>query len=189
VAIGIGDLGLAYQSLKVAISVDANHVESFTNLGVLELRKGNLDAARANFTSAQARRRTPHCNRRRVRPGLRVCAGLHPRGRSQHSTLSSCARARASHPCERGFVMHVCCRTPIADAIPTRILGCACRAHVAQELAPYMFEPFFNGALLAYKLGDFQEAHALATKALVAFPEHTDSQELLRLLSQQFSHQ
>ena len=25
-------------------------------------------------------------------------------------------------------------------------------------MAPHMFEPFFNGALLAYKLGDFQES-------------------------------
>ena len=32
VAIGIGDLGLAYQAFKVAISVDTNHVESYANL-------------------------------------------------------------------------------------------------------------------------------------------------------------
>ena len=109
VAIGIGDLGLGYQAFKIAISIDSNHVESYANLGVLELRKGNLDAARANF-------QTVH------------------------------------------------------------------------EMAPYMFEPFFNGALLAFKLGDFQEAHELATKALAAFPEHHDSHELLRQLKQQFSH-
>ncbi|KAJ8508601.1 hypothetical protein ON010_g18854 [Phytophthora cinnamomi] len=49
VAIGIGDLGLAYQAFKIAVSVDSNHAESYNNLGVLELRKGNLDQARANF--------------------------------------------------------------------------------------------------------------------------------------------
>ena len=38
VAIGIGDLGLAYQAFKISISVDANHAESYSNLGVLELR-------------------------------------------------------------------------------------------------------------------------------------------------------
>ena len=34
VAIGIGDLGLAYQAFKISISVDANHAESYANLGV-----------------------------------------------------------------------------------------------------------------------------------------------------------
>ena len=48
-AIGIGDLGLAYQAFKIAVSVDMNHAESFNNLGVLELRKHNPDAARSNF--------------------------------------------------------------------------------------------------------------------------------------------
>ena len=107
VAIGIGDLGLAYQGFKIAISVDSNHAEAYANLGVLELRKGNIDAARSNFSTAQ-------------------------------------------------------------------------------ELAPHMFEPFFNGALLAFKLGDFQEAYTLANKALEAFPDHHDSQELLKLLKQHF---
>ena len=37
VAIGIGDLGLAYQAFKIAISVDSSHAESYANLGVLEL--------------------------------------------------------------------------------------------------------------------------------------------------------
>ena len=76
-AIGIGDLGLAYQAFKIAISVDSNHAEAYANLGVLELRKGNIDAARSDFRAVQV-------------------------------------------------------------------------------MAPHMFEPFFNGALLAYKLGDFQ---------------------------------
>lgn len=53
VAIGIGDLGLAYQAFKIAVSVNSHHAESFCNLGVLELRKGNIDQARSNFLSAQ----------------------------------------------------------------------------------------------------------------------------------------
>ena len=52
IGIGIGDLGLAYQSLKIAVSIEAKHAESFNNLGVLELRKGNVDQARANFQTA-----------------------------------------------------------------------------------------------------------------------------------------
>ena len=48
-AIGIGDLGLAYQAFKIAVSVDMNHAESFNNLGVLELRKHNPEAARSTF--------------------------------------------------------------------------------------------------------------------------------------------
>jgi tetratricopeptide repeat protein 8 len=34
VAIGIGDLGLAYQAFKVSASLDTKHAESFNNLGV-----------------------------------------------------------------------------------------------------------------------------------------------------------
>ena len=37
--------------------------------------------------------------------------------------------------------------------------------YTAQSLAPHMFEPFFNGALLAFKLGDFQVA-------ALPFPSH-----------------
>jgi tetratricopeptide repeat protein 8 len=54
VAVGIGDLGLAYQAFKIAVSVDGNHAESYNNLGVLELRKGNLDQARANFQLSES---------------------------------------------------------------------------------------------------------------------------------------
>jgi len=108
VAIGIGDLGLAYQAFKIAVSVDSHHAEAFDNLGVLELRKGNIEQARSNFKTAQ-------------------------------------------------------------------------------DIAPFLFEPFFNGALLAYKLGDFQEAFELVEKALVAFPDHSDSKELRKQLSHQFT--
>ena len=52
VAIGIGDLGLAYQAFKIAVSVNPEHAESFCNLGVLELRKGNFEQAKANFMKA-----------------------------------------------------------------------------------------------------------------------------------------
>ncbi len=52
VAIGIGDLGLAFQAFKIAVSINSHHAESFNNLGVLELRKGNVDLARSNFTTA-----------------------------------------------------------------------------------------------------------------------------------------
>jgi len=108
VAIGIGDLGLAYQAFKIAISVDSSHSEAYANLGVLELRKGNVDAARSNFREVQTS-------------------------------------------------------------------------------APHMFEPFFNGALLAYKLGDFQESFELSTKALGLCEGHHDSLELLKQLKQHFT--
>lgn len=44
-ALGIGDLGLAYQSFKVTTSLDSNHAEAYTNLGVLEMRRSANDAA------------------------------------------------------------------------------------------------------------------------------------------------
>eukprot|EP00659_Diplonema_papillatum_P018517 gene18517-28581_t len=108
VAIGIGDLGLAYQAFKVAISVDPNHAESFNNLGILELRKQNVDQARSNFQTAS-------------------------------------------------------------------------------RLNPHIHEPLFNGGLLAFKLGDFQEAYTLTMKSLEQFPEHTESLELCKQLRQHFT--
>ena len=108
VAVGIGDLGLAYQAFKIAISVDHSHAESYSNLGVLEGRKGNVNAAQANYRTAR-------------------------------------------------------------------------------ELAPHLFEPCFNGALLAYKTGDFQEAFALATQALERNEGHHDSLELLKQLKTHFN--
>jgi len=108
IAIGIGDLGLAYQAFKISVSIDSSHAESYANLGVLELRKGNIDAARSNF-------------------------------------------------------------------------------RVVQAMAPHMFESFFNGALVAYKLGDFQESFELAAKALQACDGHHDSIDLLKQLKTHFS--
>ncbi|CAK0808900.1 unnamed protein product [Prorocentrum cordatum] len=58
VAIGVGDLGLAYQAFKIAVSVDPNHAESYSNLGVLELRKNNVEQAQAHFHTAM--RLGPH---------------------------------------------------------------------------------------------------------------------------------
>jgi tetratricopeptide repeat protein 8 len=54
VAIGIGDVGLAYQAFRVAASLDPNHAEAFNNLGILELRKGNVDASRNNFAASSS---------------------------------------------------------------------------------------------------------------------------------------
>lgn len=109
IAIGIGDLGLAYQAFKIAVSVGSFHAESFNNLGVLELRKGNIDQARSNFQTAQ------------------------------------------------------------------------------QLAGDFMFEPSFNGALLAYKLGDFQESHDLLHKSIAAYPDHSDSKDLLKQLQHHFT--
>jgi len=34
VAVGVGDVVLAYQAFKLAVTVDPNHAEAFNNLGV-----------------------------------------------------------------------------------------------------------------------------------------------------------
>jgi tetratricopeptide repeat protein 8 len=52
IAIGIGDLRLAYEAFKVAVNVNSTHAESFNNLGVLELRSQNLQEAKRNFELA-----------------------------------------------------------------------------------------------------------------------------------------
>uniref|UniRef100_A0A7S0V2E5 Uncharacterized protein n=1 Tax=Polytomella parva TaxID=51329 RepID=A0A7S0V2E5_9CHLO len=53
VAIGIGDLNLAMQCFKIAISIDPHHTEAYNNLGVLEFRRGNDGSAMAQFRLGQ----------------------------------------------------------------------------------------------------------------------------------------
>ena len=88
--------------------MDSNHAESFNNLGVLELRKGNIESAKSNFMTSA-------------------------------------------------------------------------------EMAEHTFEPFYNNALLSFKLGDFQESFEQAGKALESYPDHSDSQELRKQLQQHFT--
>jgi tetratricopeptide repeat protein 8 len=52
VAIGIGDLPLAYQSLKIAIALNGDHFEAFNNLEILEIKKRNFEQAKSNFLLA-----------------------------------------------------------------------------------------------------------------------------------------
>lgn len=52
VAVGIGDLPLAYQAYKVSLQNNKYHFESQNNLGVLEIRKGNQKEAYSNFELA-----------------------------------------------------------------------------------------------------------------------------------------
>jgi tetratricopeptide repeat protein 8 len=102
-SIGIGDQGLAYQCLKVALAADPSHVEAQNNLAVMELKKGNVELARTGYREAH-------------------------------------------------------------------------------RLGPHTFEPPFNAALLAFKLGDTQDSFNLVNKALECYPEHADSKELLATL-------
>ena len=57
----------------------------------------------------------------------------------------------------------------------------------AQSLAPHMYEPFFNGALLAHKSGQHEAAYRQVCSALKAYPEHAPSNELKALLQKQFT--
>jgi tetratricopeptide repeat protein 8 len=108
IGIGIGDLGLAYQAFKISVSHNPSHAESFNNLGVLELRKGNVEQAKNNFLQAA-------------------------------------------------------------------------------RLGSFLFEPLYNVAYLNYKRGDFQQSYTNVTSALELFPEHADSNELVKNLKRHFS--
>lgn len=168
VAIGIGDLGLAYQAFKVAISVDANHVESYANL------------VRAPFACVPSLHRLPPSRHYwRSGEGQPRTARRTPHALGCSGSLACPHQPRGVPPFARQGVLEL--RKGNVDAARANF-------QTAQEMAPYMFEPFFNGALLAFKLGDFQESYDLASKAVAAFPEHHDSHELLRQLRQQFAH-
>lgn len=107
IGISLGDLGLAYQAFKVAVSIDPSHGEALNNIAVLEMRRQKFDVAK------------------------------------------SC-------------------------------LSTSC------DVSPHVFEPFYNSALMCYRMGDFQDAYNLATKALQIYPNHVDSKELLNLLQKTF---
>ena len=53
VAIGVGNMELAYHALKVALQFNKNHFEAQNNLGVLESRKGNSKEAYSNYDVAR----------------------------------------------------------------------------------------------------------------------------------------
>jgi tetratricopeptide repeat protein 8 len=99
IAIGIGDPSLAYQAFKIAVSVDSNHAESYCNLGVLDLRKQDLDSAQSMFQTSN-------------------------------------------------------------------------------NLAPFLYEPSYNAALLAYKRGNLESAYDNVKQALSVYPGHRESGEL-----------
>lgn len=107
VGIGIGDRDFANQSLKVALSLDDEHAESLTNLGVLSVRDQDAAGALAYFAAAR-----------------------------KHS--------------------------------------------------PDLFHSFFNGALVAHKLGKLKEASSLVSKAAEINPSHVDSIDLKRALQRVF---
>jgi len=43
IALSTGQTDLASQCFRLALSANGNHAESFNNLAVLEIRKGNVD--------------------------------------------------------------------------------------------------------------------------------------------------
>ena len=52
-AIALGDTKLGKQALLVAVSVNPDHAESYTNLGVLEAQSNKVDAAMMHYERAQ----------------------------------------------------------------------------------------------------------------------------------------
>uniref|UniRef100_A0A8C5E6S8 Tetratricopeptide repeat domain 8 n=1 Tax=Gouania willdenowi TaxID=441366 RepID=A0A8C5E6S8_GOUWI len=108
VAVGIGDLTLAYQSFKLALAFNNDHAEAYNNLAVLELRRGHIQQSKALLQTAAS-------------------------------------------------------------------------------LAPHMYEPHFNLSILSEKIGDLQSSYNAAQKSEDAFPEHVDTQQLLKQLRQHFS--
>ncbi|KAK0050701.1 tetratricopeptide repeat protein 8, partial [Biomphalaria pfeifferi] len=54
-------------------------------------------------------------------------------------------------------------------------------------MAPHLYEPHYNFAILADQLGDFQSSYLSAKRAVETFPDHVDSKELLKQLKEHFS--
>ncbi|XP_065449570.1 tetratricopeptide repeat protein 8 isoform X1 [Chrysemys picta bellii] len=54
VAVGIGDLNLAYQCFKLTLANNNDHAEAYNNLAVLEIRRGHVEQARALLQTASS---------------------------------------------------------------------------------------------------------------------------------------
>ncbi|NXF39456.1 TTC8 protein, partial [Nyctibius bracteatus] len=108
VAVGIGDVNLAYQCFKLTLVNNNDYAEAYNNLAVLEMRKGHIEQARALLQTASS-------------------------------------------------------------------------------LAPHMYEPHFNFAVLSEKVGDLQRSYTAAQKSEEAFPGHVDTQQLIKQLKQHFA--
>ncbi|XP_059770781.1 tetratricopeptide repeat protein 8 isoform X2 [Balaenoptera ricei] len=57
----------------------------------------------------------------------------------------------------------------------------------ASSLAPHMYEPHFNFATVSDKMGDLQRSYIAAQKSEAAFPDHVDTQHLIKQLKQHFA--
>ncbi|XP_067099505.1 LOW QUALITY PROTEIN: tetratricopeptide repeat protein 8 [Osmerus mordax] len=108
VAVGIGDLTLAYQCFKLALAFNNDHAEAYNNLAVLELRRGRVEQSKAFLQTAAS-------------------------------------------------------------------------------LAPHMYEPHFNFSTLSEKIGDLQSSYTAALRSEDSFPEHVDTQQILKHLRQHFA--
>ena len=56
----------------------------------------------------------------------------------------------------------------------------------AQKLAQHSYEPWFNGALVSFRAGNLEDSYRQVAAAIQAFPEHYESQELLKQLQASF---
>ena len=54
IGVALGDLGLAYQAFKVAVSIEPSHGEALNNIAVLEMRRQKVDVARACLTTSMS---------------------------------------------------------------------------------------------------------------------------------------
>lgn len=61
------------------------------------------------------------------------------------------------------------------------------RFQAAQKMAPHAYEAWYNGALVSMRAGNLQECYSQATSALGAFPDHSDTKDLLKQLHMHFN--
>jgi tetratricopeptide repeat protein 8 len=52
IGVALGDLGLAYQAFKIAVSIDPSHGEAHNNIAVLEMRRQKVDLAKSCMQTA-----------------------------------------------------------------------------------------------------------------------------------------
>lgn len=58
---------------------------------------------------------------------------------------------------------------------------------LAQQVAPHAYEAWYNGALVSMRKGNLEDCYKQARCALEAFPDHSDTKDLLKQMQQQFN--
>lgn len=192
---GIGDLTLAYQCFKLTLAFNNDHAEAYNNLSVLELRKGRIEQVRAGFQFFY-----------HSLTMMLLCILV---GENENEPCRMYVFAKKKNKIKSIIVVSLLFFFPVQSLPADCCLTGS--SHVRAALQPLhslrkgnqqltCFSPacvsastFFllhklrSWCLAALQIGDLQSSYTAAQKSEDSFPEHVDTQQLLKQLREHFS--